>query len=154
MKKLLILFLFAGLVFSTTSCKKKTCPEPEKPKGIGTWKVSSVKYDDGAPITDPSESACLSNDVLVLGEDQKSGSWTWAYYLENSSTCGSLDLQIVSWAENFEKKKLYISESDGTNVYDDAFDFIDETHIKQTRVAGINASGTAYIIMEFQYEKQ
>ncbi len=156
MKKLLLLFVFAGLVFSTTSCKKEDCPTCEDPKiyGAGTWVVTSVKDDTGAEVTDQATRTCLDTDQLVLNESQSGTSWTWVYYLANSSQCGQLDLQVTAWAENWNKRKLYVSNTDGTGNYVDEFEFIDETHIKNTRVAGINAAGTDYLIYTITYEKQ
>jgi len=155
MKRLLLLFVLGGLLLST-SCKKDECPTCEEPKlyGVGTWTVSDIKDENGAPLTDQTEYSCLATDQLVLNETQDGVSWSYTYYLQYNSSCGSLDLTVTSWAENWEKKKLYVSTTDGQGDYTDSFDYIDENTIKITRVAGVNSTRDNYTIYTFTLTKQ
>jgi len=154
MKKLLVLFLFAGLAFSTTSCKKdESCPET-KLHGAGTWKVTDIKDENNQTLTDQTEYSCLANDQLVLNDSQDGTSWSYTYYLQSNATCGSLGLDITSWAENYNKKKLYVTVRDSDGEYSYEFDYVDEDHIKINRIAGVNASQSAYTIYTFYMEKQ
>ena len=126
MKKLLVLFLFAGLVFSTTSCKKEeSCPEPEK-RAPGTWKVTRIVINqDEKDLNDPAW-ACYAQGEMTLNKTQDGDSWDFYYYDTNASSCEVLNLNVTSWAENLGKNMLYVTNTDGQNVWNDAFKYQSE----------------------------
>ncbi len=153
MKKTLFLFLALALAFGTNSCKKQSCPTPVD-HAPGTWKVVSVTYDDGSEITNSAEQSCLQADELVLSEDHNGTSWNWKYFLEDRGQCGELGLRVTNWVEDFDQKVLYITTTDGEGEYYDKFEFVDETTLRQTRIAGLNSAGNGYIYCTFTYKKQ
>jgi len=128
MKKLILLFLFAGLVLNTTSCtKEKECPTPEGPWAVGTWNATKV-VDNGqeADSSDPAI-ACLLQNVITLNE---SGSGNWEYHLYSNGNCGQVPLVIEYWLENKAKKKLLVHFTANGNTYDVPFDYTDNTHFR------------------------
>ncbi len=132
MKKLLVLFVLAGLVFSTTSCKKEDCPECEEPvlHGVGTWNASKVivQNQDVTNSGDP-EVMCWLNEVIVLDKSQNGTSWDLYMYDSNTSTCNSLNLQVTSWAENYSKQKLYVTITYQGDEYNFTFNFVNDSQI-------------------------
>ena len=127
MKKILILFLFAGLAFSTTSCKKKQkCPEPEV-WAVGTWQATKV-VDNGTE-QDPSDptTACWLTDEMVLDED---GGGTLSIHDYDSGTCQDLGWTLKAWAENLDKKVLNIVVTTGYGTESIKFNYVDDTHIR------------------------
>jgi len=132
MKKILLLFVLAGLVFSTNACKKKECPAPPKPEvwGVGTWNASKVVDSNGQEMdsSDPAV-ACDLTDVMVLNENHNGTSWKLPYYDNNSNTCQAYNLSVSSWAENIHTKKLYVTVTYQGNDFDFAFKYVDENNM-------------------------
>ncbi len=127
MKKLLILFLFAGLVFTTSSCKKKqTCPKPEV-WGVGTWNATKV-VNNGTELdsSDP-QVACLLTHQMTL-TDSWGGNWQYHYYDSNTSSCQTIPLTLDSWLEDINKKVLVVNFTYNGDEYSFKFDYIDNTH--------------------------
>ncbi len=128
MKKLLILFLFAGLVFSTTSCKKKTCPEPEV-WGVGTWKASKLVINGAEQSSSDPQIACLLTHQMSL-TDSWGGNWQYHYYDNNTSSCETIPLVLDSWLEDIDKKILVVNFTYNNNKYSFKFDYVDSTHFQ------------------------
>ena len=124
MKKLLILFLFAGIAFSTTSCKKKECPKPEV-WAPGTWNATKFFYQGQEQDASDPQIACYISDVIEFNEDG-TGHWEFHTYDSNSSTCNNTTYPIQSWAENLKNKTLFID----IDVAQLKFEYSDKTHMK------------------------
>jgi len=130
MKKLLVLFLFAGLTFGATSCKKDdSCPEPEKPWAPGTW--NATKYVESGQEQDANNPAvaCILTHQMIFNEEGN-GNWNYHYYDNNSSSCETIPLTLDSWAENKDKKILFIHFTYNGRDYDFSFTYMDETHFR------------------------
>ncbi len=128
MKKVLVLFLFAGLVFTTNSCKKKTCPEPEV-WGVGTWKVTKVVSNGTEQDASDPTVACWMTDQLNLN-DGGSGSIAIHDYDSNNGTCDDLGWTLNSWLENIDKKVLIVNVTTSNGEFTLRFDYIDDTHFR------------------------
>ncbi len=117
MKKILLLFVLSGLIFSASSCKKKekSCPKPEV-WGVGTWKASKIE-DPNGNVVDPASSAyaqCYVNsEQFTLNDSHDGAQWIWADVDQNTNACTPQTLTITAWAENMKTKRLYIT----TNQY-------------------------------------
>jgi hypothetical protein len=133
MKKLLMLFVLAGLVFSVSSCKKKDCPECEEPetvlRGVGTWNASKIisQNQDVTNSGDPQVN-CWLTDVMILNENQNGTSWSFPTYDSNSGVCSDYGLQVTSWAES--QQRLYVTVTYQGNFYDFSFIFVSDNEIK------------------------
>ena len=156
MKKFLLLFVFAGLILST-SCKKESCPEceecPECPEIVyhapGQWDAYKLFYN-GQDLTnsgDP-EVECYLNDAVTLNETQDGTSWAWTMYDSQSQQCEIDTITVASWAENWEKKFLYITIQ---------YEYQGETHYYTKDAQFTNNDGTEFKItwggMEIFYQK-
>jgi len=128
MKKFLTLFILSGLILSASSCKKeKTCPEPEGPWAIGTWKATKI-VDQGQELpSSVPEVACMLENTIILNE---SGSGNWEYHEYDNNNCVSLPLVIDYWLENKAKKKLVVHFVAGGDEYNIPFDYTDKTHFR------------------------
>jgi len=127
MKKLLILFLFAGLVFSTTSCKKKeSCPEPEV-WGVGDWQATKVVVNGSEQSSSDPQIACLLTHQMSL-TDSWGGNWQYHYYDNNTSSCETIPLVFDSWLEDIDKKILVVNFTYNSNKYSFKFDYVDDSH--------------------------
>ncbi len=148
MKKLLVLLLLSGLVFTTNSCKKKTCPEPEEPEvwAPGTWNAFKVEYQ-GQDITNSGDPYvnCDLTDQVVLNDGGTGTSWVFPSYDSQNSVCSPYNLQVVSWAENLTKKKLYVTVTYNNVDYGFEFDYVNDSEMMK------KWSGGDYIIY---YQKQ
>jgi len=127
MKKILLLFVLAGLVFSTNACKKKECPKPEV-RGAGTWDATKIVDPNGQELdnTNPAV-ACYLTDELVLNQDHNGTSWVFPSYDSNTGTCSPYNFAITSWAENLDKNKLYVSFNYQGTAYDFGFTYTSKT---------------------------
>jgi hypothetical protein len=147
MKKLLMLFVFAGLLFSTTSCKKD-CPECEEPvlHGAGTWNASKVMYQ-GQDVTNSGDPTvdCWLTDKIVLNDTQNGTSWDFTDYDSNTSTCDALNLTVKSWAENYDKKILYVTVTYQGVDYNFGLVYVNDNQIKAVWSGGD---------LEIYYDKQ
>jgi len=128
MKKLLILFLFAGLVFSTTSCKKKECPKPEV-WGVGTWKATKYVENGAEQSSSDPEVACILTNQLNLN-DSWEGSWEYHYYDSNNSSCETIHLTLDSWLENIDKKILVVNFTYNQIEFSFPFKYTDDSHFR------------------------
>ena len=129
MKKLIILFMLTGLVLSISSCKKeeKTCPEPEGPWAIGTWKATKI-VDQGQELpSSVPEVACMLENTIILNE---SGSGNWDYHEYNNNNCVSFPLVIEYWLENKAKKKLLVHFTANNSTYNIPFEYVDAKHFR------------------------
>ncbi len=114
MKKLLLLFVVSGLIFTTSSCKKEedtSCPEPEV-WGVGTWKASKVLDDNGNevdPNSNPYFQCYINSEQFTLNDNHNGDQWIWADIDPNTNSCAPVTLNITSWAENLNTKRLYVT---------------------------------------------
>jgi len=131
MKKILLLFVLAGLVFSTNSCKKKECPKPEV-RGAGTWDATKIVDPNGQELdsTNPAV-ACYLTDEMVLNKDHNGTSWVFPSYDPNASTCTPYNLTVSSWAENLDVNKLYVTVTYQGTSYDFHFTYTSKTEFYQ-----------------------
>ncbi len=128
MKKLLIFFLFAGLVFSTSSCRKKeTCPEPEV-WGVGTWKTTKVVLNGTEQDASDPTVACWLTDEMDLN-DNGGGTLQIHDYDPNTSTCQDLGFTLNSWLENIDKKVLALNITTSSGDFTVKMDYVDNKHI-------------------------
>ena len=128
MKKLFTLFILSGLILVTSSCKKEdTCPEPEGPWAVGTWKATKLMENgQELPSSDPGV-ACILENTIVLNE---SGSGNWEYHEYDNNNCVSLPLVIDYWLENKAKKKLLLHFTVNNSAYNIPFEYVDATHFR------------------------
>ena len=134
MKKLLILFLLAGVAFSTTSCKKKQkCPEPEV-WGVGEWQATKFVYNGTEQDPSDPQVACLLSHKITL-TDTWGGNWDY-HYVDVNNVCQTLQLPLDSWVENLDKKVLILNFTYSGEEFSFSFDYIDDSHFHWT--AGSN----------------